>query len=78
MKLLPQMKKFAPFLKEADSIALQYACECVDNAYKNFFSKNAKYPKFKKKRSEQSYTTKSVNGNIVIGDNKLSFISSVG
>lgn len=56
--LLPVMKDYLPWLKEADSQALQYACRQVDVAYKNFFAKITCFPKFKsKKKSKASYTT---------------------
>lgn len=34
--LLPGMKKYLPWLAEADSQALKYACRQVDNAYQRF------------------------------------------
>ena len=37
--LLPHMKEYLMWLKDADSRALQYACRQVDNAYKRFFKK---------------------------------------
>lgn len=56
--LLPHMKEYLKWLKDADSRALQYACRQVDNAYKKFFKKQAGYPNFKRKRNPvQSYTT---------------------
>lgn len=56
--LLPVMKDYLPWLKEADSQALKYACRQVDVAYKNFFAKRTGFPKFKsKKKSKASYTT---------------------
>lgn len=56
--LLPIMKDYLPWLKEADSQALKYACRQVDVAYKNFFAKRTGFPKFKsKKKSKASYTT---------------------
>lgn len=56
--LLPVMKDYLPWLKEADSQALKYACCQVDVAYKNFFAKRTGFPKFKsKKKSKASYTT---------------------
>lgn len=56
--LLPKMKLYLPWLAEADSQALKYACRCVDTAYQKFFAKTAKYPKFhSKKANDQSYTT---------------------
>ena len=35
--LLPAMKKYKPWLKNADSQALKYACRQVDTAYQKFF-----------------------------------------
>lgn len=56
--LLPNMKNYLPWLKEADSQALQHTCRQVDMAYKNFFAKKTGFPKFKsKKKSKASYTT---------------------
>ena len=56
--LLPIMKKYLPWLKDADSQALKYACRQVDNAYQRFFQKLGGYPKFSSKREPvQSYTT---------------------
>ena len=55
------------FLKETDSIALQQSLKDLDTAYKNFFSKRAKFPQFKSKRNNhQSYRTLNVNNNIRI------------
>lgn len=51
-------KQAYPFLKEVDSRALLGANEALKSAYKNFFEKRTKHPKFKsKKYSKQSYTT---------------------
>ena len=56
--LLPGMKKYLPWLTEADSQALKYACRCLDNAYKGFFKNGRGFPKFKSKHNHnQSYTT---------------------
>lgn len=60
--LLPKMKTYLPWLCETDSQALKYACREVDAAYQGFY-RNVKagrapgYPRFKKKRKAQSYTT---------------------
>jgi putative transposase len=60
---LPSLKKENPWLAEADSHALQYACRCVDTAYKNFFRRTKSgeapgFPRFKSKhRSNATYTT---------------------
>ena len=53
-----------PFLKEVDSLALANAQINLQKAYKNFFEGNAEFPKFKNRKSKQSYTTNRVNGNI--------------
>ena len=59
--LLVSLKKEKDFewLKEVPSVCLQQALQNLDNAFKNFFQKRAKYPTFKKKKSSQSarYTT---------------------
>ena len=55
--LLPEMKNYLPWLKEADSKALQYACRQLNTAYEKFFHKQGGYPKFHSKRGKQSYTT---------------------
>lgn len=59
-------KKEFEWLKEVDSLALANAQLNLNKAYKAFFNKNAKFPKFKSKRHRQSYTTNVVNGNIEI------------
>ena len=60
--LLPNMKKYLPWLAEADAKALQYACRQVDNAYQRFFKKQGGYPEFSSKRdSVRSYTNPTPN-----------------
>lgn len=56
--LLPQMKKYLPWLANADNRALKAACANLDRAYQRFFKGNANHPKFKsKRRTRQSYST---------------------
>lgn len=63
---LKQQDEFA-FLKEPDSIALQQSLRDLDQGYKNFFAKRAKYPKFKSKHdNRQSYRTINQGNNIRI------------
>ena len=57
--LLPIMKKYQTWLKEADSQALKYACRQVDTAYRKFFKHETGFPKFHSKRNGLSYTTTS-------------------
>jgi putative transposase len=66
--MLPAMKKRMPFLSEVDSTALQETAKDVDDAFQNFFAGTAKYPRFKRKQEEQSYTSNVVNGNIRFHD----------
>ena len=56
--LLPAMKNYLPWLKDADSQALKYACRQLNTAYDRFFKKKSNFPRFHSKRtSRQSYTT---------------------
>ena len=59
------------FLKEVDSLALANAQLNLQKAYKNFFEGNAEFPKFKNRKSKQSYTTNRVNGNIELQDDHI-------
>ena len=64
-----QYKKEYPWLKEVDSLALANAQLNLNKAYKNFFKdKSVGFPKFKKKKNKQSYTTNNQNGTIYIKD----------
>jgi len=64
-----QYKKEYPWLKEVDSLALANAQMNLNKAYKNFFrDKSIGFPKFKKKKARQSYTTNNQNGTIYIKD----------
>ncbi|WP_078596036.1 IS200/IS605 family element RNA-guided endonuclease TnpB [Evansella clarkii] len=67
IKAVRELKKNHPFLKEVDSIALQKSVEIVNDAYSRYYKKQNREPRFKSKKNPvQSYTTKSVNGNIQI------------
>ena len=71
IKMLPKLKKVFPFLKKADSIALQQSVKHLDDAFTRFFNKQNAYPKFKKKRYDRSYTTMRVGNNIRIEGNAV-------
>ena len=64
MKMIPAWKKEqeTSWLKEADSRALQESINDLEKAYKNFFRNPGKigFPKFKSRRSRQSYRTTNV------------------
>ena len=74
-KELPALKQEFPWLKEVGSQSLQYAVECLQRAYDNFFrrvkqkAKGKKgFPQFKKRHAKQSFRVKQ---NIYIIDGKL-------
>lgn len=55
--LLPAMKNYLPWLREADSMALQNACRQISTAYEKFFKHETRFPKFHSRRTaRQSYT----------------------
>ena len=70
---LTTIKKYYPWLKEADSIALQQALRHLDAAFKNFFSDTKSgFPKFKsKKNGYSSYSTINQNGTVSLHDNAI-------
>lgn len=56
--LLPVMKTYLPWLREADSQALKYACRQAHDAVMRFVSGKAQPPRFKSRKNPvQSYTT---------------------
>ena len=77
--LLPGMKTYLPWLAEADSQALKYACRQLSDAYQRFFKELGGKPKFKSKRnSVQSYTTtKSSSIHVLDGAVKLPLLGVV-
>lgn len=73
-----QYKQEYTFLKEVDAKALQSEWRHLKSAYDNFFRNIKKgikkgFPKFKSKKSKQSYTTYNINNNCKIdfNDKKL-------
>src|SRR5690606_12445722 len=67
---LTQLKKDDEFvwLKEVNSQSLQASIRNLDNAYKNFFKKQNKFPRFKSKYDRQSFK---VPQNVSVEDGKL-------
>ena len=74
--MLPAMKRenMYSWLKDAHSQVLQSALLHLDTAFKNFFAKRAKFPKFKSKYGKQSCQYPQ---GVKIEDNKI-FIPKVG
>ncbi|WP_125710786.1 RNA-guided endonuclease TnpB family protein [Companilactobacillus zhongbaensis] len=68
-KILTTFKKEHGWLKKAESTGLQSTNKDLCNAYKGFFSKKRKFPRFKSKKfPKQSYQCKSVNKNVEVLD----------
>jgi putative transposase len=66
-----QYKEEYEWLKDVDSQALSQSHQDLNSAYRNFFRKNSKYPKFKKKGVKDTYRSCVVNNNIRIEDEYL-------
>ena len=62
-------KEDYPFLKEVDSLALANAQLNRNTAFKSFFRGQNKFPKYKSKRNDQSYTTNNQKGSVKLSDN---------
>ena len=55
------------YLREVDKFALTNSLFNLSNAFKNFFDKKGRYPRFKSKKDHKmSYTTNATNGNIAV------------
>ena len=69
-RTLTDLKKEEDFdwLKEINSQSLQSAIRNLDSAYKNFFNKQNKFPRFKSKYDKQSFK---IPQNVLINEGKL-------
>nr|QNR54937.1 transposase [Campylobacter coli] len=66
---LTELKKEHTFLSECNSQSLQMALRQLVTAFDNFFSKRAKYPRYKsKKHSKQSFA---IPQNIKLSENRV-------
>lgn len=56
-RALTQLKKqkATNWLKEVNSQSLQYALQCLETAYQNFFRGRARFPRFKSKRHKNAF-----------------------
>lgn len=52
---LTELKKELVWLKEVNSQSLQFSLKCLEGAYGKFFARSAKFPRFKSKKSKQSF-----------------------
>lgn len=66
-----QYKEKFPWLKEVDSLALANVCLNLNAAYKSFFQSKFGFPKFKSKKTAQSYQTNNQKGTISLLDGKV-------
>ena len=72
--LLTQLKNEYPWLKQVESSALQNTNESLNDAFQRFFKGQNGFPKFKKRKYAQSFTSKYNSNNIeVIDDHHLKF-----
>ena len=57
-KTLTELKKQeeTEWLSEVNAQSLQFALRCLDASYSNFFKKKTKFPRFKSKRTKNSFT----------------------
>ncbi|MCB1713048.1 MAG: transposase, partial [Candidatus Riesia sp.] len=55
---LTQLKKEIEieWLKEVNSQTLQYSLKCLEMSYQNFFNKRSQFPRFKSRKSRNSFT----------------------
>lgn len=67
-KELTKLKKELEWLNEINAQALQQALKHLETAYKNFFKKQTKFPKFKSKKDKQSFK---IPQNVKVQNNKL-------
>ncbi len=77
--ILTTFKKEHTWLKKAESTSLQVSNKNLFEAYKGFFSKKRKFPRFKsKKYPKQSYQSKFVNNNVEIFDDSYIKLPKLG
>lgn len=80
INLLPSLKRSEEFswLYGVSSVTLQRVCSDLDQAYKNFFSKRAGFPKFKsRKRSQPNFPLSDGLGKVWFGE-KFVQIPTIG
>ena len=66
-----QYKGQFPWLKEVDSLALANVQLKLNKAYKSFFELRLGFPRFKSKKTAQSYKTNNQKGTIALLDGKV-------
>ena len=75
---MTELKKVLPWLKEADSTALQSSLRHLSDGFNAFFKGNASHPIFHKKGRYDSYTSKNNNDSIRIRDKNHVVLPKLG
>lgn len=76
---LKMLKQEFPFLKQAESTNLEYACADLDQSYQRFFKGQNDRPKFEsRKHPHNSYKSKCINQNIQVVDNHAIKLPKLG
>ena len=75
---MTELKKVLPWLKEADSTALQSALRNLSDAFSAFFKRNAAHPVFHRTGSDDAYTSKNNAHSIRILDKNHILIPKLG
>lgn len=68
---ISEIKKIDENFYKVDSLALCSELNNVNNSFENFYSGRCQFPKYKKRKDKNSYTTSQVNNNIRIQNNKI-------
>lgn len=66
--LLPQLKREYPWLAKAESSSLQMVNGTLHTAFSRWHNGVSRKPRFKRRKSEQSFTVRYTNGNISVQD----------
>ncbi len=75
---LTELKRVVPWLREADSTALQSALRNLSDAFSAFFEGRADHPVFRRKGHHDSYTSKNNNNSIRVEDRNHIVIPKAG
>ena len=75
---MTELKKVLPWLKEADSTALQSSLRDLTDGFDAFFKKRAGHPVFHKKGHSESYTSKNNNSSIRVRDTNHIILPKLG
>ena len=75
---MTELKRVLPWLKEADSTALQSSLRDLSDGFDGFFQKRTAHPVFHKKHHHESYTSKNNNNSIRVTDKNHIVLPKLG